>query len=64
MSDFDPDAAITEYRDVITWRDALIDVITRLEFQAVADVMRERWKRWNGDDDLHEVACGGPPDDD
>ena len=64
MPAFDPTAAVTEYRDVITWRDASVGVIERLEFQTVAGQMRERWKRWNGDDDLREVACDGPPEDD
>lgn len=49
-ANFDPDHAVSEYRDVITWRDASVDVITRLEFQAVADVLCEPWKIWNGDD--------------
>ncbi len=56
---FDPDAAALDYRQVISWRDAESDLIRRVEFQRLADVMRSQWVEWNGDDDLHETAFGG-----
>jgi hypothetical protein len=62
--DFDPERAVERYREVMARIDAATDETFRDEFRKIAQRMREQWAKWNGSDEheLHEVACGGPPE--
>lgn len=55
---FDPELAVTEYRNSIARRDAARTDKSRAKHQALANRLREKWKDWQGEDSLHEMAFG------
>ena len=57
---FDPTAAVAQYRDVMGKRDAATDEPGRAEFDGIARRLRDRWKDWQGEDSLNEMAFGEP----
>ena len=61
--DFDALAFVTEYRRIMTLRDEAISGLDRAELDAVAARMRRRWREWQGEDSLFEMAFGEPWED-
>ena len=59
---FDTEHAVETYRGVVRLRDAEPTIRGKAGFQATLNEMRERWKRWYGEDSLHELAIGQPDD--
>jgi hypothetical protein len=58
--DFEPEPFVIEYRGVIAKLEAATSDIDRAEYRRIADGMKARWKRWQGEDSLHEMAFGEP----
>lgn len=63
--DFDPVKAVADFRKVMTKLDSELApspaARKRLELQAKR--LRNEWKKWNGDDELFEMAFGEPFDE-
>ncbi|HXY36299.1 MAG TPA: hypothetical protein VEI07_18830 [Planctomycetaceae bacterium] len=53
-----PLAIIEPYREVIARMEAATDELGRDEWRRVAMRLRARWKEWQGEDSLHEMAFG------
>jgi hypothetical protein len=60
VSEFDAAGAVAEYRRVMDNRDAATDALGKEEYDRIARILRRRWKEWQGDDSLHEMAFGEP----
>jgi hypothetical protein len=58
--EFDPEAFIARYRNVVEQLGQQTDEQGRAEFSAVAKQLRAQWKEWQGEDSLHEMAFGEP----
>ena len=55
----DSEAIVTAYRRAVAQlEDPLNTVPQREEFRAIVDRLRQRWKEWQGEDNLHEMAFG------
>jgi hypothetical protein len=54
--------SVAAYRDAIRRGEATAGQSAKHEWQRVARHLRQRWKEYNGDDDLHELAFGEPPE--
>jgi hypothetical protein len=57
--DFEPDQFVNAYRVLIGLRDAA-ELGTRGHLVATISLMRQKWKIWQGEDSLHEMAFGEP----
>jgi hypothetical protein len=58
--EFDAAGAVTEYRRIMAKRDAATGELGRAEYDRIAQVLRDRWAKWQGEDCLHEMAYGEP----
>jgi hypothetical protein len=58
--DFDPSRFVADYRRIIELRDSATDRPRREECDRIAGILRDTWKRWRGEDCLHEMAYGEP----
>jgi hypothetical protein len=59
-TEFEPSAAVESYFLVITERDASTTEPGKGEFDCIAQRLRARWKEWQGENSLHEMAFGEP----
>ena len=59
-TELDAANSVAAYRDAIRRAEAATDEPSRAEWHRVAKRVRERWRRYNGDDDLRELAFGEP----
>lgn len=57
---FDAVKVVMDYRRVIARRDAATAKPRRTERDTKAKRLRESWKKWQGEDSLHEMAFGEP----
>jgi hypothetical protein len=57
---FDTEATLVTYRHVIAKREAAAGDADKAGFDAVAKQLRQSWREWQGEDSLHEMACGEP----
>jgi hypothetical protein len=55
---FDAAAAVDAFRRIIAMRDAATDELGHEEYARIAQRLRARWKEWQGEDSLHEMAYG------
>jgi hypothetical protein len=55
-----PAAIVEQYRNVISRLETAADDLARAEWQGVAMRMRSRWRDWQVEDSLHEMAFGEP----
>ena len=56
----DPEQIVERYRGLLAQLDIATDEAHRLEIRAAARGLRDRWREWQREDSLHEMACGEP----
>jgi len=57
---FNPEGAVKVYREIIAKRDAATTAGWRKHYEGFAQTLRHKWKEWQGEDSLHEMAFGEP----
>jgi len=57
--DFEPDQFVNAYRVLMGLRDTA-ELGARGHLVATLSLMRQKWKIWQGEDSLHEMAFGEP----
>jgi hypothetical protein len=57
---FDPEHAVATYRQVIAQRDEQTTDPSWIKFNSIVQRLRRKWKQWQGEDSLHEMAFGEP----
>ncbi len=57
--EIEPEQFVERYRGLIEQLETTHDS-HRVEVQQAAKRLRDRWKEWQGDDSLHEMAFGEP----
>jgi hypothetical protein len=55
---FDAAATIATYRHVIALRETTVDELCKAEVDGIANSLRTAWKKWHGEDSLHEKTLG------
>ncbi len=48
------------YRNALRCIETSTHDMARADWQNIAGRMREAWREWQGEDSLHEMACGVP----
>jgi hypothetical protein len=61
---FDAEAAVISYRDAMAQLEAQTNAAGRGEWLAIIESLRKRWKEWQGEDSLHEMAFREPDGED
>jgi len=56
----DPEQIVERYRSLIGQLEIARDDAHKLEVREAAKCLRDRWKDWQGEDSLHEMAFGEP----
>lgn len=56
MQPFNPNRAVADYRALIRRRDAATTKAAKAKLTATAKRLRATWKKWQGEDSLHEMA--------
>lgn len=59
----DPEAYVVRYRALVESLEAEKDRKAKAKLKARAEVMKQAWKKWQGEDSLYEMAFGEPVDD-
>ena len=57
-AEMEPEQFVERYRGLLAQLDVVTDEAHRLEIRAAARGLRDRWKEWQGEDSLHEMAFG------
>ncbi len=56
--DLDPQPDVNDYRGIMTQLESATTPETKAKFEGMAKRARDRWKTWQGEDSLHEMAFG------
>jgi hypothetical protein len=59
-SEMEPEQIVERYRGLLAQLDLATDEAHRLEIREAARRLRDRWKAWQGENSLHEMAFGEP----
>ena len=60
VEDFDTEKTVAQYREVIARLESATTEPGAEEFRGIAIRLRTKWKDWQGEDSLHEMAFGEP----
>ena len=58
--EMEPEQFVERYRDLIGQLETTLSDAHRVEIQQAARQLRERWREWQGEDSLHDMAFGEP----
>jgi hypothetical protein len=59
-SEMEPEQIVQRYRGLMGQLEIATDDAHRAEIREAAKRLRDRWKEWQGEDSLHEVAFCEP----
>ena len=59
-SETEPEQLVERYRSLIGQLETTLTDAHRAEIQQAARQLRDRWREWQGEDSLHEMAFGEP----
>jgi hypothetical protein len=60
LNEREPEQIVERYRRLIAEMEAAKSDSQRIELGESAKRLRHRWKEWQGEDSLHEMAFGEP----
>ena len=60
LNEREPEQIVERYRSLIAEMEAPKSESQRAELRESAKRLRQRWKDWQGEDSLHEMAFGEP----
>jgi len=60
LSEMEPETFVERYRGLISQLEIATHGTHKAEVQQAARRLRDRWREWQGDDSLHEMAFGEP----
>jgi hypothetical protein len=60
QDDFDAQGAVDDYRSIMDQLDAATSSEANDKYRGMAQHARQKWKAWQGEDNLHERAFGEP----
>jgi hypothetical protein len=58
--EMEPEQIVERYRNLISQLEIASQDAHRAEVREAAKRLRDRWREWQGEDSLHEMAFGEP----
>jgi len=60
LSEREPEQFVERYRSLMAQLEIATHEAHQTEVRNAARLLRERWREWQGEDSLHEMAFGEP----
>jgi hypothetical protein len=60
LSEMEPEQFVERYRGLIAQLEIATHDTHKAEVQQAVKGLRDRWREWQGEDSLHEMAFGEP----